>query len=286
VFDAFGAATFEQLAIRGGQALVSDELGGGGIRALGAGAALTLREVLVTKNKSRDDAGGIYVEVGTALIEDSVISGNKTSDDAGGLDIDGAEITVRRTTFAKNKAGDEGGAFESSGGSAFFESCTFSANKAQEGGAMNLEEQSSTAIAGSTIAKNKAKQGSGIYLEDGDGGLDDQLTLQNTILANKPTTNCAGEPIDSFGHNLENGTGCGLGGDGDVAGLDPRLLKLADNGGLTPTHALRGDSPAIDAGGVCGKGLATDQSGQARVDVPGVGPGTDSCDIGAFEFVP
>jgi hypothetical protein len=286
VFDVVGAATFEELTIRGGQALISDELGGGGIRALGVGAALTLRDVLVTKNKSRDDAAGIYVEIGTAFVEDSVISGNKASDDGAGFDTDGAQVTFRRTSFVKNKAGDEGGGFESSGGTTFIENCTFSANKAQEGGAMNLEEGSVTSIVGSTIAKNKAKQGSGIYLEDGDGGLDDQLSLQNTIVANKATTNCAGEPIDSLGHNLENGGGCGLAGTADLTGLDPRLLKLADNGGRTPTHALRDDSLAIDAGGVCGKGIATDQRGQARVDVPGVGPGTEDCDIGSFEFVP
>ena len=117
VFDAFGGATFEHLTIRGGQALVSDELGGGGIRALGLGADVTLRDVLVTKNKSRDDAAGIYVEIGTALIEDSVISANKASDDGAGFDTDGGEIVFRRTTFSKNKSGDEGGGFESSGGS-------------------------------------------------------------------------------------------------------------------------------------------------------------------------
>jgi CSLREA domain-containing protein len=287
VFDLDGVtAVFADLTIRGGQALISDELGGGGIRALGGGADVTLLNVLVTKNKSRDDAAGIYVEVGSVLIEDSVISSNKASDDGAGFDTDGAVAVFRRTTIAKNKAGDEGGGFESSGGTVFVENCTISGNKAIEGGAMNLEEGSVTTIVGSTLAKNKAKQGSGIYLEDNDGGLDDQLSLGNTIVANKPKTNCTGEAIDSLGHNLATGTTCGLAGTGDLSDADPRLLKLADNGGSTPTHALRDDSPAIDAGGVCGQELTTDQRGQARVDVPGVGPDGETCDIGAFEFVP
>jgi hypothetical protein len=66
------------------------------------------------------------------------------------------------------------------------------------------------------------------------------------------------------------------------APLDPLLEPLADNGGLTLTHALRPGSPAIDRGtGVtsatffdCPK---TDQRGVTR-------PMGMACDVGAFEL--
>jgi hypothetical protein len=51
---------------------------------------------------------------------------------------------------------------------------------------------------------------------------------------------------------------------------------MADNGGLTLTHALLASNPAIDAGdnAVC---PATDQRGVAR---------DAACDVGSFEYVP
>jgi hypothetical protein len=70
--------------------------------------------------------------------------------------------------------------------------------------------------------------------------------------------------FSSRGHNLighdEDLTGDGNGDSGLTEGqngdrvgtsaspLDPRLGPLQDNGGPTKTHALLGDSPAIDAG--------------------------------------
>ena len=53
---------------------------------------------------------------------------------------------------------------------------------------------------------------------------------------------------------------------------------LGSNGGSTPTHALFGDSPAIDAV-VCPSGVVTDQRGESR-------PQGMRCDIGAFERLP
>jgi hypothetical protein len=72
---------------------------------------------------------------------------------------------------------------------------------------------------------------------------------------------------------------------GDQAGtpnnrLDPRLLPLQNNGGLTMTHALRGDSPALNHARGSGFFVAcprVDQRGQWRP----VGP---ACDVGAFEL--
>jgi len=59
---------------------------------------------------------------------------------------------------------------------------------------------------------------------------------------------------------------------------------LADLGGPTPTHALRFDSPALDAGN--SGGLTTDQRGLPRpIGTPAVAGG-DGSDIGAYEADP
>ena len=49
---------------------------------------------------------------------------------------------------------------------------------------------------------------------------------------------------------LASGTGPGglLNGPGDIRNTNPQLGPLQNNGGLTLTHALLSNSPAIDAG--------------------------------------
>lgn len=55
------------------------------------------------------------------------------------------------------------------------------------------------------------------------------------------------------------------------------LSPLADNGGLTQTHAVPAGSPAIDLDANCSASLARDQRGYSR-------PVGEGCDAGAFEF--
>lgn len=57
---------------------------------------------------------------------------------------------------------------------------------------------------------------------------------------------------------------------------DPRLGTLTENGGLTLTHALLPNSPAINA--YTADCPSNDQRGDAR-------PQGSACDIGAFEVV-
>jgi hypothetical protein len=63
----------------------------------------------------------------------------------------------------------------------------------------------------------------------------------------------------------------------DTISADPRLAPLADNGGLTKTHALLDDSPAIDMGNNAAD-LAHDQRGPGFPRVNGT-----QADIGAYE---
>jgi len=65
----------------------------------------------------------------------------------------------------------------------------------------------------------------------------------------------------------------------DTIFADPLLAPLADNGGLTPTHALLSGSPAIDAGD--DGGWDTDQRGTGYPRVLNA-----HADIGAYEVDP
>ena len=102
---------------------------------------------------------------------------------------------------------------------------------------------------------------------------------------------CRGSSLTSSGYNLISvGNGCTFVGGPDatdqvgtlVFPVDPLVAALADNGGSTQTHALKGASPAVDAIPIGDASCTgTDQRGVTR-------PQGDGCDIGAFErdFVP
>jgi hypothetical protein len=103
--------------------------------------------------------------------------------------------------------------------------------------------------------------------------------LASTIVSGNTANDCDGE-VTSNGYNLESpGDTCGFGGEGDQASVPAdqlRLGPLADNGGLTMTHALEPGSVAIDQipDGACEVGA--DQRGEPR-------PTGGGCDVGSFE---
>lgn len=107
-----------------------------------------------------------------------------------------------------------------------------------------------------------------------------ELTLSNTIISTVESgSDCGGvTPVQSLGHNLHTDGTCANPQQTDISFGNPGLLALADNGGLSKTHALQTGSDAIDAGN-CGNGAtAKDQRGVAR-------PQGNACDIGAYELV-
>jgi hypothetical protein len=85
---------------------------------------------------------------------------------------------------------------------------------------------------------------------------------------------------ETAGYNLSTDSSCGLSKKTDLAGVNPMLKPLADNGGPTVTQALPRSSPAVNAGGLPASSScpSADQRGESR-------PFGPACDIGAFELL-
>lgn len=255
---------------------------GGGI-AGGAGGDLTVTRSTIERNQADDDGGGIH-SPGTLVMTDSFVRANGADSNGGGVYNDGS-FTITRSTFALNMSDNDGGGLYSDdddGVSNEMTNSTFSDNLsdrnaggAGEGGAIN-NNSGTLEIASSTIANNES-------LDDASGGIydDDVVELTNTIVAGNKTEgredNC-GSSLVSNGNNLDTGSDCGLTGPGDRQNANAGLERLRDNGGATPTRALRPGSDAIDTGGSCPD---TDQRGGERP--PPSGSAGADCDIGAYE---
>lgn len=174
-----------------------------------------------------------------------------------------SEVTIRNSTISGNTSDSSGGGISN-------------------GGFLTLD---GVTITGNTSNLQTTFSGGG-----GLRALNGLTTMRNTIIAGNVSTGAAcddisGTDVASAGANLIGTNDCIAGvfpagapnGGGNYVGtqaapLDPQLGPLADNGGLTPTHALIAGSPAIDHGNTA---LPTDQRGATRDATP---------DIGAFEF--
>ena len=132
------------------------------------------------------------------------------------------------------------------------------------GGAIDLYTGSatitnSTIVSNTAVSPNQAK--SGLWLENG------TLSLRNSIVATNNGANNfyrTGGTFTSQGYNLADAWNGLTTSTGDLT-ANPKLDRLADNGGGTLTHALLPNSPAIDRGSAACP--ATDQRGQTRDDL-------------------
>ncbi len=105
----------------------------------------------------------------------------------------------------------------------------------------------------STVTDNTAKRGAGIYAYY-------EVVVRDSIIAGnhsqKGDDDCAGRRLKSKGGNVFGAAaGCRAAGN-DIAGVDPKLGPLVDNGGPTKTQLPAKRSPAIDH---ARKRLNTDQ---------------------------
>ena len=253
--------------------------GGGGVCVAGRSQA-TITNCRFAENFSIIGFGGGFWDAlgaGMLAISECSFSQNTVSGSGmgGGLRCAAAgNVTISGSTFSLNEAtgpaAQGGGISCSAGPMASLSNCTFSGNSAAlTGGAAQCA--SPMTFTNCTFAQNSALSGSGAAFQVG-GPF---VTVQNCIVAaSLAGLNCAGAPITSGGHNIDQMGGCGFAAAGDLNGVNPLLGPLQNNGGRTLTHALLGGSPAINAGGA-GVCPVTDQRGLPRT----------GCDIGAFEFV-
>ena len=298
------------LTISNGNA--GDDGDGGGIRSAGV-LRLTDSTISANQAVGTEfiggNGGGVLNETGTMTITRCTISNNSAhyftgssgdcpSGSGGGiLNYSGGSVTITNSTISGNSCsindgfglcfGGGGGGGVLNGGSMTVTNCTISGNSVSGTGLATMsgggiQNDGTLQIASSTIVYNSASGengafGGGIYSSapmrsnssiialnsaptgpdfTGAGGL--QSTGYN-IIGNNADAVISSQPTDQIGT--------------PAAPIDPLLGPLANNGGLTLTHALQAGSPAIDHGDPAAP--PADQRGYGRVGVP---------DVGAFEY--
>ncbi|MEM8680816.1 MAG: choice-of-anchor Q domain-containing protein, partial [Planctomycetota bacterium] len=250
---------------------------GGGIVNYGV---ISLWQSTITGNSTPSNGGGIFNDAGWAYVRYSTISDNSAYALGGGI-YNRANVAVISSTLSANTAGFSGGGLFNSASASFvdqgatLDNSTLSGNSAARGGAITNRLGGSMAVSHSTVTGNSATIGGGILSVDGDAA---QTSVDHSIVAGNEALT---------GSNIE---GTLVDNTLNLVDIDPMLGPLADNGGLTRTHALYPGSPAIDAGdpnATAGIGdvPSWDQRGflYSRVfdgdDVPGA-----RIDIGAYEL--
>ena len=256
-------------------------------------ADLALLDLTVAGGHGNNVGGGVSNNGGHLAIINSVVRDNFAMNTGGGVYNNSGTLTVIGSTVSNNFAFNVGGGIHNEG-TAMLMNSTISGNRVvnTSGGIGN---EGSLQLTNCTVTGNgAANAGAGI-----DNDFDDaqQLVLENTILADNralqfnpltgalldlgPGADCTGSKV-SGSYNLIQSSFCTIDGVGNLTGVSAQLGGLQDNGGPTPTHALRGSSPAIDAGSPATPGSSsgacpeTDQRGITR-------PYGTACDIGAYE---
>jgi uncharacterized repeat protein (TIGR02543 family) len=178
---------------------------------------------------------------------------------------DGGGVRILNSTFTGNSVyrGNSGG------GSAD--------NGADAGGAV-FSLNGHLSVLNATISGNDSSgSGGGVVLIQTDPDASTFFTLNNTIISNNGSDECAfaGFSItgSGAGNLIENNDNCL----GVVATADPQLGPLQDNGGFTPTMAISTASSAWNTAD-SSTSLLVDQRGQVRPAMNGL------FDIGAFEL--
>jgi len=265
-----GAIDFAGPSLSLTDCVLTDNQGGNGGAVGGRLASLptlTLVRCLLQGNSASSNGGAILLNGGGVLtLDDCTVSGNSAPSNGangGGVFVGGqySTTTVRNSTISGNSSGGASGGIEvasAKSGALIIENSTIAANTAfASGGGVVHVTPGTTSLVSTIVAGNSA------------AGFPD--ILANTVIANHSLVGVSGS---NSGHTLNGANN--LTGTVSVP-LDARLAPLADYGGPTPTHALMGGSPAINAGSNPA-GLATDQRGAG---FPRVIDGI--ADIGAFE---
>jgi len=240
-----------------------------------SGATVELDDLALTRGRTIGDwygAGGILVESGTLTMIRCVLS-DCLSDGHGGGIFSLGTVTLDRSALTGN-IGFNGGAIYHAGNDLILVNTTVSGNAATDFGSGGVNTDGlalAASIDSCTITNNVgAEAGSVNFLSE--------VHVANTIFGGSCEVVPGMGTVVSGGGNLESPADtCGLDHPTDMVDVTATELDLGplqNNGGVTPTHAPRSGSIAIDSGNrdLC---PAVDQRDWLRWD-----PG---CDIGSVE---
>ncbi|MBI5825535.1 MAG: right-handed parallel beta-helix repeat-containing protein [Chloroflexi bacterium] len=291
-------------------------IGGGGIYNYQGNLTVSNSNIINNStNWSSGGGGGINNSEGNMTLNSLTISNNHGSS-GGGIQNNGT-LTINATTISENIAGFGGGG-GGGGGGIQSDGIMILNNSIVNNNSLNgsfygsgIYAHDTITLNNSTVSGNTGGSGDGISTFGGTIFLNNStisfnesfgftneagyITMQNSIIAaNGSGSDCYKDPlydgtVNSLGYNLiGNKTGCVVSPTtGDIFGtknnpVDAKLGPLQNNGGPTFTHALLGNSPALNAGSPAAPGsggnacLPTDQRGIVR-------PQDSVCDIGAYE---
>jgi CSLREA domain-containing protein len=270
--------------------LTSNYAGDGG--GLYNAATSTATGIVISGNRGNANGGGVYNDAGLTLLNSSV-SGNSAEGGGGLFDTGSHTTTIIGSTVNANGGVGGGGLSSRSGVTVNVANSTVSGNFGFDVGG-GIYTNGLVNLIHATVANNVSNSdassgGSGINtFPSSNVGVSLRGTLLSGNLkgsdpAMRTSANCgktSGSALNitsigfGRGYNLSSDNTCLLAGTGDIQNVNAKILALANNGGLTLTHALEPTSPAINAA-TAFTGLTTDQRGVARDSSP---------DIGAFEY--
>lgn len=222
--------------------------------------------------------GGGALAKGRLDVKYSTVSGNRVYGEGDHISEGGGLVTETYASIAYSTIADNyaqfGGAILIIGAGSIIADSTISGNRARIVSAVYAIDP--ITVANSTIAFNRSEYGGGaLFAAFG-------VELESTIIAGNEALAVPGED-DLHGNDGVVATGASnlivtsdIPVPSDTATGCPHLLPLDDYGGLTRTHALRSDSPAIGSGNDTA-GLDVDQRQADRL----FGASTD---IGAVEW--
>ena len=310
ILDTTTNVTLTGMTLRDGST-TADNAAGGAILS-GLTGTLTITNGTITGNATAGDnasGGAIASDTGNVVITNSTLSNNLTlgSNASGGaVAVNAGNLTITSSTLSGNNTfglTSNGGAIATDSGQVFVTNSTLSGNMSQfgNGGAIWINTSPMT-VTNTTIALNSATSGGGLFQASNTaitvrnsiiatntaGSNDDlnvgtSLTLSSSLIgSNAGTGLTASAPVDVNGNYTADADGNFIGT--AAALIDPVLGTLANNGGLTATHALLAGSPAINTASLA---LAVNPVGGATLTLDQRGTGfprnVGGVDMGSFE---
>ncbi len=261
---------------------------GGAIHITGATTTDILRSTFNNNSAGREGGALWNQNNSTMTVEFSTLDGNSafgtdlTNDGGGAIFLNGGDFIISNSTISNNSATANGGGIGNLNGSMTVSTSTISGNSAGANGGGIVSTGPVNILNAVTVARNTATtDAGGVGFQSASGS----FTIKNSIIAENVSTN--GVPDIGVSTGAFTSLGFNLIEIDDIGDFTPlatdivgtsaapeyaALGPLANNGGITLTHALMNGTRAFDNGDSAD--TFTDQIGQAVF-------GTR--DIGAFE---